>query len=443
MTHRPAGDLAHDLVLPVMLFATLGAMTWAVRGCSGFGAMNGCVFAGVAWGAAWWFIARDPSGEQSRRYSSAWIILALTIGIGISGNRGWMQWPSFFEGHLQTNTSEGKFVPIPRVYGFIWLFIAGVPWAGLGACMLAWCGAGCSARTRDWIVRIGAALAAAVLARVLFDNFPQLFLPLYHTLSSQYSDLPANPNLRRLINDNRAAITHLAVYLAFLTCEALRRDWKNVILILVVGLVNGTGWALCQNWKWATQLWPGEHFNFWRCWESCGGISIGIAYGVAYYLVNRRQPASAVAPATPNPNWERFAGYAGLILGLGLSLKNGLKGWANLYLGHEDYYNSILWNLIGPLMLLSLIGLAVWIHSRPLPKGFQGDVFPEAYALIWLVLIAQNIIAQLVTGPLSSWNEVVFSIYYLILFLLSGVTIYHFHNLKARAVSPWIPKPKS
>jgi hypothetical protein len=70
-------------------------------------------------------------------------------------------------------------------------------------------------------------------------------------------------------------------------------------------------------------------------------------------------------------------------------------------------------------------------------------VFPEAYALIWLVLIAQNIIAQLVTGPLSSWNEVVFSIYYLILFLLSGVTIYHFHNLKARAVSPWIPKPKS
>ena len=90
----PQGNLADDLVLPTLLFMALGAMTWAVRGSSGFGAVNGCVFAGVTWGAAWWFIARDPAARQSRRYSSGWIILALTIGIGISGNRGWMQSPT-------------------------------------------------------------------------------------------------------------------------------------------------------------------------------------------------------------------------------------------------------------------------------------------------------------------------------------------------------------
>src|SRR6266403_2229780 len=84
MSEQPRRDLAHDFALPTLLFAALGAMTWAVRGCSGFGAMNGCVFAGVTWGTAWWFIARDPNGQQSRRYSSAWIILALTVGIGIS-----------------------------------------------------------------------------------------------------------------------------------------------------------------------------------------------------------------------------------------------------------------------------------------------------------------------------------------------------------------------
>ena len=100
-------DLAHDLILPSILFAGLGAMTWAIRGSSGFGAMNGCAFAGVTWGTAWWFIARDRSGGLSRPYQSGWIILALTIGIGISGNRGWMQWPSFFEVHLQTNYGKG------------------------------------------------------------------------------------------------------------------------------------------------------------------------------------------------------------------------------------------------------------------------------------------------------------------------------------------------
>jgi hypothetical protein len=432
MSNAPR-DLAHDLVLPALLFAALGGMTWAVRGCSGFGAMNGCVFAGVTWGAAWWFTARDPSEQQSRRYSSAWIILALTLGIGFSGNRGWMQWPSFFEGRLQTNTPLGEFVPISRTYGFIWLFIAGVPWAGLGACLLAWCGSKAPVRIRDWVFRIGAGLLAAALARVLFENFPQVFLPLYVSMKAQYGDLHSNPNLRRLINDNRAAITHLGLFLGFLACEVGRRDWKNVKLIVTVGIVNGTGWALCQNWKWAPAVWPGANFNFWRCWESSGGISIGIAYGIAYYLVNRPDPSASPAGPSRHPNLERFACYAGLVFGLGLSLKNGLKGWANIYLGHEEYYDALLWRFIGPVILLSIVGLGLWIRARPLSKEFRGDIFPQAYLLIWIVLLHQNIIAQLITSSFRSWDEAAFAIYYVILFLLSAVIIHHFHWLKTQA----------
>ena len=428
MTYPPERDLAHDLVLPTLLLAALGGMTWAIRGCSGFGGMDGCVFAGVTWGAAWWFIARQTSGEQFRPYSSGWIIIALTIGIGVSGNRGWMQWPSFFEGHLQTNTPAGKFVPIPRSYGFLWLFLAGVPWAGLGACLLAWC-SNQRPTIRDWLIRLGGGLVGVVLARALFDHLPQIFLPLYESMKSQYADLSANPNLRRLINDNRAAITHLGLYLGFLSAEIARRDWRNAKLILTVGLLNGFGWALCQNWKWAANVWPGANFNFWRCWESSGGISIGLAYGIAYYVVNRPEIIAASEIRRASPNLERFACYAGLVFGLGLSLKNGLKGWANIYLGHEDYYNAILWRVLGPLMLLLLIGLAVWIRARPLPRDFVGDPFPHAYKLIWLVLVVQNVIAQLVTGPLGSWNEAAFSMYYLILFLLSAVIVYHFHWL--------------
>ncbi len=436
MSNTPRPDLARDLVLPTLLFAALGGMTWAVRGCSGFGAMNGCVFAGVTWGAAWWFIARTPAGQPSRRYTSGWIVLALTIGIGISGDRGWMQWPSFFEGHLQMNTPAGKFAPIPRSYGFLWLFIAGVPWAGLGACLLAWCGDRQPAQVRHWVYRLGAGLFGIVIAGVLFDHFPQVFLPLYETLRSQYADHASNPNLRRLINDNHAAILHLGAYLGFLAYEAARGDRKNATLIFTVGLLNGAGWALCQNWKWAATVWPGATFNFWRCWESCGGISIGIAYGVAYYLVNRPEPSGRPAAPSGHPNLERFACYAGLVFGLGLSVKNGLKGWANIYLGNEDYYNAMLWRIIGPLMVLAIAGLAFRIRSRPLPKGFQGDIFPHAYCLIWLVLIVQNLIAQLITGPLNSWNESAFSIYYLLLFFISAVIIYHFHRLRLTPTAP-------
>ncbi len=435
MSNESRRDLAHDLLLPTILFAALGAMTWAVRGCSGFGAMKGCIFAGVMWGAAWWFIARDPSGQQSRRYTSGWIILALTIGIGISGARGWMQWPSFFEGHLQTNTAKGEFVPISRAYGFLWLFIAGVPWAGLGACMLAWCGSQRPTRIWHWGLRIACGIGMAFLVRKLYDSFPEVFLPLYKTMTAQYADFHTNPNLRRLINDNRAAITHLGLYLGFLVYETGRRDWKNVTLISTVGLVNGLGWSLFQNWKWAHEIWPDASFNFWRCWESSGGISIGVAYGVAYYLVNRRMSEEErVLQGTrwtnKHPNLERLGAYAGLVIGLGLSIKNGLKGWANIYVGNEQYWEGVLWNIIGPLMLVCLVALAAWIRLRPIPKGFQGDVFPHANRLIWLVLITQNVIAQLVTGPPTAWNEMVFSIYYVLLFILSAVILFHLHSMK-------------
>jgi hypothetical protein len=420
-------DLAHDLILPTLLFAALGGMTWAVRGCSGYGGSMGCVFAGVTWGAAWWFIARDPGGPQSRRYSSGWIILALTVGIGISGARGWMQWSSFFEGKLLTNYGQGEFVPISRAYGFLWLFIAGMPWAGLGACMLAWCGAKRPARITGWTLRIACGVGAAYLSGVLFDHFPEVFLPLYKTLKTQYQDFEANPNLRRLINDNRAAVVHLGLYLGFLAYEAGRRDWKNVTLISTVGMVNGLGWALCQNWKWAPGLWPQAQFNWWRCWESSGGISIGVAYGIAYYLVNRKGTAS---PERTSVNGERFGLYLGLLLGLGLSIRSGLKGWANIYPGNEEYWSGVLWMFMGPLMLIGLAVLLAWPVLRPLPKNFQGNVFPHAYGMVWTVIITQNILAQLVTGPHSQWSEVAFSIYYVLLFLITAVILHHFQYVK-------------
>jgi hypothetical protein len=430
----PEGNLADDLVLPTLLFMALGAMTWAVRGSSGFGAVNGCVFAGVTWGAAWWFISREPAARQSRRYSSGWIILALTIGIGISGNRGWMQWPSFFEGHLQLNSPQGKLVPIPKIHGFIWLFIAGVPWAGLGACLLAWCAPQRPLKMRDWSFRLSCGIGCALLAWTLFRLFPEVFLPLFKNLKQQYADPQANPNLRRLIGDNRAALMHLGCYLGFLGYEAIRRDWKNVVLIGTVGLVNGLGWALCQNWRWAAAVWPQANFNWWRCWESCGGMSIGAAYGIAYYLVNRKTTSDDGVGdgwcANSHPDLERFGAYLGLLFGLGLSVKNGLKGWANIYLGSEEYWNKILWRVLGPIMLCGLLWLITWIKLRPLPRGFQGDVFPRDYRLVWMVLITQNAIAQLVTGPYSVWNEMAFKIYYILLLAISGTIVYHFFRIR-------------
>ena len=502
MRSKVRRDVVHELILPTLLFAALGGMTWAVRGCSGFGATAGCIFAGVAWGAAWWFIAREPGREPSRRYRSGWIVLAVTAGVGLSGARGWMQWPSFFEGKMQTNYAAGESVPISPAYGFVWLFIAGMPWAGIGACLLAWCGALRETRVWHWGLRLACGIGGAFLARYLFEAFPQFFLPLYGELADRYQDVEQNPNLRRLVNDCRSAMLHMGLYLGLLVYEVGRRDWKNVVLIVTVGTVNGIGWALCQNWKWAPGIWENANFNWWRCWESSGGISIGVAYGVAYFLVNNRMgddeqsivrarrsiagpnrewlavylgltslfgflllsgglwgrvywgtaAAFGVAyylsrrtafysePPPPNeaygdPNLERWGLSVGLLFGLGLSLRNGLKGWFNIYRGNEEYWSAQLWQILGPCFLIGLVALCAWTLRRPLPRNFRGDLFPRAGMLMGLVLILQNVIAQLVTGPLYQWNEFAFSIYYLLLFLITFVIVLYYSTIAGRGAN--------
>lgn len=515
-------DLTHDLILPTLLFAALGAMTWAVRGCSGYGATAGCIFAGVVWGAAWWFIAREPHGERTRRYSSAWIVPAMTIGVGLAGNRGWMQWPHFFDERLYTNYAAGEWEPISRTYGFIWLFLAGVPWAGIGACMLAWCGSRRETRAWHWAIRMACGIGGALLLRYLYLKYPQYFLPLYETLEPKYNDLTQNPTLKRMINDCREAMLHMGFFLGLLAFEVGRREWKNVTLISTVGLVNGCGWSLCQNWKWAPRMWPEGHFNWWRCWESSGGISIGVALGIAYFLTNRKMAADELAtvrsrraisgpnlewmatwlgmtallgwvfwhiienptgiddgiqlpeplqgywqtlvgrwgavlflpvaafgplyylirrrvyeaePAGPNsfdgdPTLERLSLYSGLLFGLGMSIRSGLKGFCNIYwtdeLHPETYWNTLLWNWFGPAMIALFVVIACQGLFRPMRRDTIGDRFPHAYGWLWLVLIVQNSLAQLVTGPHSNWTEVAFSIYYLLLLAITGVIVWHY-----------------
>jgi hypothetical protein len=117
-----------------------------------------------------------------------------------------------------------------------------------------------------------------------------------------------------------------------------------------------------------------------------------------------------------------------LILGLGLSIKNGLKGWANIYVGNEDHWNHVLWSITGPLMLIGIAGLSIWCWRRPVSPG--SVAFPRASIIVWMVLVIQNAIAQLVTGPLTSWSEVAFTIYYLLLFAISAVIILHFQYVR-------------
>jgi hypothetical protein len=112
-----------------------------------------------------------------------------------------------------------------------------------------------------------------------------------------------------------------------------------------------------------------------------------------------------------------------------------LKGGANLYLGDENYWDSVCWNWVALLMVVCMLAGIAWLLYTRLPRKFQGNAFPRAYGIIWIVLIAENVVAQVVTGPVfgrgASWNDFTFNLLYLILFALTAVIVYHFHVLKS------------
>jgi hypothetical protein len=162
---------------------------------------------------------------------------------------------------------------------------------------------------------------------------------------------------------------------------------------------------------------------------TCGLVAIGLVW-LALFRSEFAAEKNAGTPKAGDAMIESFGLGLGLLTGLGLSIRNGAKGWFNIYLGDERYWSEVLWRYLGPTFLAILIGLALWTLYRRarmrLPKGR----LPYAYGAIWLVLVVQNTIAQLVTGPWSQWHEVAFSIYYMLLFFITAVIIIHCRFLK-------------
>ena len=172
-----------------------------------------------------------------------------------------------------------------------------------------------------------------------------------------------------------------------------------------------------------------------------GWIDIGVvvAIGVLYVLRHRqwgRGDGENTAIALPggDPTLERLGVMLGVLLGLGLSIRNGLKGWFNIYRGNEEYWGRRLWEYLGPAYVVLLVAIGLWVLFRPRRSPAMEARDPHAYGWMWLVLIVQNAIAMLVTGPLSVWSEMAFALYYLLLFFISGVIVFHYQSMSRRVV---------
>ena len=83
-----------NLALPMLLFGSVGAITWAIRGTGGWGGIDGTVVPGMTWALLWYYLCYRK-GIDSRS-----IVFWLGLGIAIGGELGYGQYVSWIMGRF-------------------------------------------------------------------------------------------------------------------------------------------------------------------------------------------------------------------------------------------------------------------------------------------------------------------------------------------------------
>ncbi|MBI5090953.1 MAG: hypothetical protein HZB26_00750 [Candidatus Hydrogenedentes bacterium] len=163
------GRTQTDFVLLALLFGSVGAISWAIRGTSGWNGIDGTVVPGMAWGVLWYWAARR------RGIDVRGVTLWLGLGIAIGGELGYGQYVSWTRGDFYAG---GRVLAVSPATGFLWFALVGVAWGALGGIALGWVlNSGVS--LHQWLVRLLAPIGVAMLGRMLIQAEPAWFFPLY------------------------------------------------------------------------------------------------------------------------------------------------------------------------------------------------------------------------------------------------------------------------
>jgi phosphatidylglycerophosphate synthase len=434
---RPEHRVVNDFLIPCVLLTSAGLFSWAIRGQSGFGAVPGCVFAGVLWALIWFLLSREPTEKKQRRYSSGWVVLALIVGIGVSGMQGWGQWTPWMRGNFVIDFGTNTYVPVNPALGFTGWFLAGLHWSGIGAIMLAWTGSKNPLTPTDWAKRIIFGAGGVLIALMLFYLFPQWFLPYYHETGGY--DPTQCAQCSEVYGDNLQLALFTGAYIGFLLYEVSRKDWTNVKLILIVGIVNGLLWAFLQYfWSiWVPTTYPNVPFNWWRCFESTSGGAIGFSLAIAYYFCNGKLSDNDLhqraQPYSKARNLEKILGIEGaLIIGFAWSMMQGIKGWLHIVFPENEMLDSTLWGWALPIATLFGLIWAVLIYETirnpflPNDERDNGEQFPKYFVIIYFTHRVLGL--QVTLAPEYSFSERFFFVYYIILALIDWLVIWIYSN---------------
>lgn len=141
--------------LVAVLFGSMGAVTWAIRGTSGWGGVDGTVVPGMTWALLWAYVC------WRKGIDAGGVVFWLGLGISIGSEWGYGQYVSWIQGNFQ---SPGGTIPIAPWVGHGWFVITGVAWAAPGGAILGWA-LSCKGTPVGWVLRVVIPLVTGAACR--------------------------------------------------------------------------------------------------------------------------------------------------------------------------------------------------------------------------------------------------------------------------------------
>lgn len=280
-----------DLLLAMLLFGSMGAITWAIRGTSGWGGIDGTIVPGLTWGLIWYYLC------QRKGIDARGVVLWLGLGIALGGELGYGQYVSWIQGKF--HVGEGV-VPISPMHGYIWFAICGAGWGAPGGIVLGWV-LDENASVARWALRV---FLVCILFALLFNlgtpiigtgaidwagvrlaqTYPGLLFPNAHL--GAYAGV-LDKHLARTVYTNTQNASVLIWWIVALLVAVIQRDRATLVCGGIIGGGFGLGLMLSAIWCLGYKYAP-SFIDWWKMWELNAGFNLGLLYAIAMFWAVRR-----------------------------------------------------------------------------------------------------------------------------------------------------------
>lgn len=295
--YRETASALCGVWLPILLFGSMGAITWAIRGTSGWDGIDGTIVPGMTWGLLWYYLC------YRRGIDARGIPLWLGLGIAIGGEWGYGQYVSWIRGEFEAGDA---IIPIAPWVGYAWFVICGIAWGSTGAIVLGWT-LDAKRSLRAWLARVFIPVGVGYLGWLLVQTCPGLFFPHYE-LGLYAGEL--NHHLVRTVETNTQNFVVAAWWLGAMIVAAFQKDRATLMMGALIGGGFGLGFALAAVWCLGYTYAP-NYIDWWKMWELNAGFNLGLLYTVGLYWATREvdkahtpdgEPIGGDAAAVRAPN---------------------------------------------------------------------------------------------------------------------------------------------